>query len=210
MFDCDGVLVDSEPHSRRSWLDVLARLGHPGTEADVRACTGLGFLPTRVALERIAPLPPAEMLWPLLLEALEQSFDTGLARFSDALATLDVVRASGIPVAVVSASPRERLDLTLRAAGLVAAFPVSVAGDEVESGKPAPDGYLKALDGLGIEAAAAVAVEDSEMGARAALCAGMTVVAVVREEGQRAGLESTGARVVDRVEPGHLGIRQAT
>lgn len=207
VFDCDGVLVDSEPHSRRSWVDVMRRLGHPGTEQDVAACTGLGFLPTRSALERIAPLPAPQALWPHLMEALAASYDDhGLVPFEDSLAALDAVAAAGIPHAVASASPRERLDLTLSVAELASRFEVSVAGDEVDRGKPAPDGYLAALDRLGADAADAVAVEDSVMGVRSAQAAGMSVIAVVREPQARAALAATGALVVDRITPALLGL----
>lgn len=207
VFDCDGVLVDSEPHSRRSWVEVLSGLGHPGTEEDVAACTGLGFEPTRASLARLGPLPEPEQLWPMLMDALEASYRAhGLERFVDALAVLTAVEAAGIPVAVASASPRQRLDLTLATSGLASRFDTSVAGDEVARGKPAPDGYLAALDRLGVGAGAAMAVEDSAMGVRSALAAGMAVVAVSREPGSRSSLLQTGVEVVDLLEPRHLGL----
>ena len=207
VFDCDGVLVDSEPHSRRSWVRVLRALNHPGSTDDVAACTGLGFLPTREALVRLGPLPDPAELWPVLMDALEWSYSDGLDRFDDAVAALDAVVAAGVPVAVASASPRERLDLTLRAADLSDRFVVSVAGDEVPAGKPAPDGYIAALRSLGVAADGAMAVEDSVMGVRSAQAAGLGVIAVVREAHVRDDLVATGAIVVDRVEPRHLGIQ---
>lgn len=207
VFDCDGVLVDSEPHSRRSWAVALERLGHPGTEADVAACTGLGFAATRDRLLGLGPLPPPETLWPLVLASLADSFTTyGLVPFEDAVATLDAVVAARIPYAVASASPRERLDLTLRRSGLASRFAVSIAGDEVPAGKPAPDGYLAALARLGVMPADAVAIEDSVMGVRSATAAGMRVIAVVREPGDRAALVAAGAEVVDRVTPDLVGL----
>ena len=209
VFDCDGVLVDSEPHSRRSWVEVLGSLGHPAAEEDVAACTGLGFLPTRDALDRLGPLPEPDELWPLLMDALRRSFDRGLDVFADAMEALGAVEASEIPVAVASASPRERLDLTLDAAGLSERFAASVAGDEVARGKPAPDCYLVAAGRLGVPSSAVAAVEDSVAGIRSAQAAGMRVVAVVREERWRAELAATGALVVDTLRPEHLGLETA-
>jgi HAD superfamily hydrolase (TIGR01509 family) len=207
VFDCDGVLVDSEPHSRRSWVDAMQDVGHPGTVDDVAACTGLGFDATRDALTRIAPLPEPEELWPMLMEALARSFEThGVEPFADTVRVLDAVEVAGVPFAVASASPRQRLDLTLGRSGLAERFGVSVAGDEVEHSKPAPDGYLAALAGLGIESDGTVAIEDSVMGTRSALAAGMRVVAIAREDGSRDSLEPTGVLVVDAVEPSHLGL----
>ena len=196
LFDCDGVLVDSEPHSVAAWLDVLGSVGHPATAADVEACVGLGFLPTRDALARLGPLPAGDELWPTLLEALRRSFDTGLTAFEDATALLSAVRERGLPSAVVSGSPRSRLDLTLERAGLT--FEVSVAGDEVEP-KPAPDPYLTAAERLGVDPTQCLVIEDTPTGVRSGVAAGCRVVAVVREGVDRGVLEEAGAEVVERL-----------
>jgi beta-phosphoglucomutase-like phosphatase (HAD superfamily) len=66
----------------------------------------------------------------------------------------------------------------LELAGFGAAFRVTVSSEEVERGKPAPDVYLAAARGLGVEPASCVAIEDSSNGLRSAAAAGMTVIAV--------------------------------
>lgn len=194
LFDCDGVLVDSEPHSVTAWLDVLDRLGHPATAADVAACTGLGFVPTREELVVIAPLPPPEELWPELLAALERSFGRGLRVFEDGMALLGEVRRRGLRHAVVSGSPRSRLELTLEAAGL--SFDVLVAGDDVGAGKPSPDPYLAAAAHLGVDAEDCLVIEDTPTGVRSGRAAGMQVVAVARNPGDAAALSAAGAHDV--------------
>lgn len=206
VFDCDGVLVDSEPHSLVAWLDVLADLGHAATEADVQACIGLGFDPTHASLCRIGPLPGRDEVWPALLAALRRSFDRGLEVFDDAISLLDAASAAGLRTAVASASPRSRLNLTLRVAGLAGRFEASVSGDEVAAGKPDPAVYLAALDRLGVAAANAVAIEDSVAGVQSARAAGLRVVAVVRNGADRAALAEVGATVVDGLAPSQLGI----
>jgi len=206
VFDCDGVLVDSEPHSRSAWLDVLSGYGHPATEADIEACTGLGFAPTHEFLSGIGRVPPTFEVWASLLEAPERSFRHGLDVFPDAIAVLDAVTAAGLPVAVASASPRERLDLTLRIAGLTDRFDVSIAGDEVAAGKPDPAVYLSALEALDQPASRALAIEDSVAGATAAVRAGMDVIAVARDPADRDALTAVGVLVVDRLEPALLGL----
>jgi HAD superfamily hydrolase (TIGR01509 family) len=191
VFDCDG---------------VLGALDHPATPHDIAACIGLGFEPTRASLAELAPLPSAEELWPLLLAALRRSFEAGLSVFEDARTTLYEVRDAGMPAAVVSASPRQRLDLTLEVAGLW--FDVSVSGDEVVNSKPAPDGYLAAARLLGVEPTACIAVEDSAPGVQAALAAGMKVVAVNRSgtpEGH-AALMAAGGFVVEPLSSAALGL----
>ena len=204
VFDCDGVLVDSEPHSVSSWLAVLGPLGHPATAADIEACIGLGYGPTRDALARLGPLPSHEALWPQLLAALGDSYRRGLVLFDDAMAAVAACRRAGVPTAVATASPRARLHVTLLSAGL--SFDVSVAGDEVAHPKPAPDVYLLAAELLGVDPRECVAVEDTPIGAQAALAAGMKTVAVVRREADREALLATGAVVVDEITPELLGL----
>jgi len=206
VFDCDGVLVDSEPHSLAAWVDILCQYGHPATQADIDGCVGLGFGPTVAALGAIEPLPPSGEVWPLLLDALERSFDEGLVVFADAIAVLDAVDAAGLPLAVASASPRQRLDLTLRVADLTDRFAVSVAGDEVAASKPDPAVYLAALEALGRPASGAVAIEDTVAGTLAAVAAGMGVVAVARDNDSTGPLRDAGALVVESLDPADLGF----
>lgn len=206
IFDCDGVLVDSEPHSVAAWIDVLDALDHPAGVLEIEACTGFGFDPTHDFLSKTAPLPPKQEMWPLLLGALGRSFDRGLSVFPDGIATLEACEAAGLPVAVASASPRSRLDLTLRSAGLEGRFAVSVSGDDVARGKPAPDCYLAAAQGLGVEPVNCVAIEDSDTGAEAAIAAGMRTIAVARPMSDREALVASGAEVVDALDPLLLGL----
>lgn len=206
VFDCDGVLVDSEPHSVAAWVDVLGRLKHPAGERQIAACTGFGFEPTHDFLNEIAPLPPKAKVWPMLLAALGRSFGGGLRVFPDGIALLRACDEAEIPVAVASASPRARLDLTLRAAGLDRRFRVSVSGDDIARGKPAPDCYLAAAKRLGVDPVDCIAIEDSDTGAEAAIASGMRTIAVVREMSDRAALVATGAVVVDSLDPSLLGI----
>jgi beta-phosphoglucomutase-like phosphatase (HAD superfamily) len=74
------------------------------------------------------------------------------------------------------------IDTVLETAGLTESFAVTVSGDEVARGKPAPDVYLAAATKLGVDPARAAAVEDSANGLRAAAAAGMIVVAIPNRE----------------------------
>lgn len=206
IFDCDGVLVDSEPHSVAAWVDVLSALDHPAGVSEIEAFTGFGFGPTYDYLAAMSPLPPRPDMWPMLLSALGRSFSGGLTVFPDGIATLEACEAAGLPVAVASASPRGRLDLTLRAAGLEGRFAVSVSGDDVARGKPAPDCYLGAARSLEVDPVDCVAIEDSGPGAEAAVAAGMRTIAVVRPMSDREALIASGAEVVDALDPALLGL----
>ena len=82
-----------------------------------------------------------------------------------------------MPIAVASSSVRERLDRTLAKAGL--SFEVTIAGDEVEHGKPAPDMFLLAQERLGAERC--VVIEDSAPGVAAGLAGRMPTLGVRRD-----------------------------
>lgn len=205
VWDCDGVLVDSEPHSVRSWVTVLGRFGSDVTGEDVEGCMGLGYPDTYARLAAISaaePIPPPDDLWPLLLEAIGESFGAYLPPFPDARAAIEAVAEEGIRQGVASTSKRDRVDLALARSRLTGWFEAVVAGDQVQRTKPHPDVYLRAAELLGVDPGDCAAVEDTAHGCRAAIAAGMPVLGVVRVPEQREPMVATGAVVVDRVEPG--------
>jgi beta-phosphoglucomutase-like phosphatase (HAD superfamily) len=204
VFDCDGVLVDSEPHSAVAWATALGRHGHHISVADVAACTGLGYAATFARLTARhpgPPLPSPEALEPEVLAALAESFDQGLLVFPDAAACVTALAGDGVPLAVASTSRRRRLDLTLARSGLGRYFQVTVAGDEVPRSKPEPDVYLEAAARLGVRPAECLAVEDTGLGATAAFAAGMRVIGVARTLAEVGRLLGAGAGLVDRLDP---------
>ncbi len=86
------------------------------------------------------------------------------------------------PLGLASSSNRVVIDEALRLAGLTERFAVTVSSEEVARGKPAPDVYRAALDGLAVSAGASAAIEDSSNGLRAAAAAGMRLVCVPNRE----------------------------
>jgi beta-phosphoglucomutase len=94
----------------------------------------------------------------------------------------DAIRytAGRVPVGVVSGAAREEIEPVLAGAGLAALVAVVVAAEDVENGKPAPDGYERALELLGhLEAEEVLAIEDTEAGVAAAKGAGLRCIAVL-------------------------------
>jgi HAD superfamily hydrolase (TIGR01509 family) len=190
VFDCDGTLVDSEPLAWRAWEGKLAEHGYELTQADIERTRGRSYRDAHAHFAaQIERLPDADSFWPFLSGRLFELIEAELTPFDDAVETARELHARGIPVAIASSSPRERLDRTLAAAGLADLFEITVAGDDVARGKPAPDIFLAAAERLGVSAEDCVAVEDSPPGVEAALAAGMTVVAVARAEEHRALLD---------------------
>jgi HAD superfamily hydrolase (TIGR01509 family) len=180
IFDCDGTLVDSEPLAWRAWRTAIAPYGYTVTDEDLALCTGTPYVRTHAYLaERVPELPSAEEVWPVLRDELFELIAAELRPFEDARAAVDELRARGVPLAVASSSPRERLDRTLEAAGY--AFAVTVAGDEVEHGKPAPDMFLLAARELDVAPERCVVVEDSGPGVAAGVAAGMPTLGIRRD-----------------------------
>jgi HAD superfamily hydrolase (TIGR01509 family) len=198
IFDCDGTLVDSEPLARRAWEVTLGERDYTVTDQDFASVVGLSYAKVHDFFAERVELPDSEVFWPEFSGALFHLIDTELRPFADALATLADLREASVPVAVASSSPRERLDRTLHRVELHAHFGVTVAGDEVERGKPEPDLFLAAAERLGVEACDCVVVEDTPPGVAAGLAAGAAVVGVARAPGDRDGLGDAHA-VVDQL-----------
>ena len=196
IFDCDGTLVDSEPLARTAWERALAPYGYVLTDADAEASVGLPYPRVHAYFADRADLPAAEPFWVEFSGELFALIDSELAPFEDAVSAARELRERGVPVGVASSSPRDRLHRTLRRAGLLDAFDVTVAGDEVTNGKPAPDMFLLAAERLGVPAEECVVIEDSPPGVAAGRAAGMVTLAVCRVPGTEATLADAN-RVVD-------------
>jgi HAD superfamily hydrolase (TIGR01509 family) len=184
--------VDSEPLARIAWERSLSPYGYAIEDAEYAGLIGLPYATVHgFFADRVPGLAGLHPFWDAYSARLFELIDTALEPFEDALETVRDLRALDVPVAVASSSPRARLDRTLARAGLADAFTVTVAGDEVARGKPAPDMFLAAAEQLGIAPARCAVIEDSAPGVAAALAAGMHAVGVARD-----GARLDGAHVV--------------
>lgn len=198
LLDCDGVLVDSEVISSEVLAAKFAELGVQITPEQARAAYkgySLEALQAAVAERSGRQLPPTWLRE--FIDARLVRYRQGVAPIPGALELIGAVRAAGLPLAVVSQGSREKMGVTLPAAGIDAAIggaPV-LSGDDVTRGKPHPDLYLLAAERLGIAPAGCVVVEDSPTGAKAAVAAGMRVLGYAGE-GDAARLQAVGARPI--------------
>lgn len=176
IFDCDGVLVDSESASAAAWRAALARFGY-----HIDAVTFAGFVGTTDRALAVAFAAHVGAGVDEVLSAAEEEMrliaGQGLNAFADAVA---LVERLAVPIGVASNSDRWRLEVVLSAAGVRSLFDVTVAGDEVAEPKPAPHVYLRVATLLGINPGDCVVIEDSPTGVVAARAAGMSVVVVRR------------------------------
>lgn len=190
VFDCDGVLVDSEPLAAEAWRRVLARHDYTLTDEDVEYCRGLTVADMYPYLAVRADLPAFEELLADVDAVRTPLYEEYLEAFPDAVATVRALALDGVPLAVASSSRRRLLIAKLERFDLLRYFAAIVGGDEVERGKPAPDVFLAAAERLGVAPQHCLVVEDAATGAEAAVAAGMRVVIVHRDGGLVAGYAS--------------------
>ncbi len=168
VFDCDGVLADSESLGWQAMSIALQPYGLEVTEADRQLLEGGSYPDDHAHFAERGALPSQEVFWDELSTQMFRLFDGQLQAFEDAKDTLDGLTSKGIRLAVASNSPRDRLERTLAATGLVDLFEVVVSASEVDDPKPAPDLYLRAAMLLEVAPGQCVAVEDSIPGVMAA------------------------------------------
>jgi FGGY-family pentulose kinase/HAD superfamily hydrolase (TIGR01509 family) len=174
IFDCDGVLVDSEPISLALTRAHLARHGLELSEAEARDLfLGVSSASARKAAEsRLAAPLPETFEADLGLELLA-SFERELRGIPN---VRDAAAALGAPVCVASSSSPERIHVSLRIVGYADLFgPRVFSAREVENGKPAPDLLLHVAAALGVGPEDCLVIEDSIAGVTAARRAGMRV-----------------------------------
>jgi HAD superfamily hydrolase (TIGR01509 family) len=200
IFDCDGVLVDSDRISLRIQAEAISALGLPTTYEDrVRDFLGLGMPATlRIVEERLGgPLPEG---WEEeLADGVAAAFRRGLRPVPGVVAALDEIDAAGLPTCVASSGSQEKMRLTLGLTGLRDRFAGRIfSGEEVERGKPAPDLFLHAAAAIGVRPRRCVVVEDSPFGVAGARAAGMAALGYApagAEDGSRERLADAGATV---------------
>ncbi|MAY75682.1 MAG: hypothetical protein CMJ31_13390 [Phycisphaerae bacterium] len=187
IFDCDGVLVDTEPLT----LDAMRRW--------IASC-GLDLSYDEVAnrykgthLSVIQPAVEAEIGRPIddfvdgYRSLMFKAFEAGVEPIPGVVETLDALDAAGIAMCVASNGPHVKMDASMAASGLADRFgglkrdggERIFSADDIATPKPAPDLFLHAAEAMGVAPDRCVVVEDSPSGIVAARAAGMRCVAYV-------------------------------
>jgi HAD superfamily hydrolase (TIGR01509 family) len=176
IFDCDGVLIDSERLAIKVDVQMLHELGWPLSEAEViERFVGRSDRETRAAIEaHLGRKLPAG--WEERVERLyRQAFAAELAPVRGVLEALDRI---SLPSCIASSGTHEHLGYTLGLTGLYERFAGRIfSAEDVAAGKPAPDLFLHAAERMAAAPAGCVVVEDSRSGVQAARAAGMRVLA---------------------------------
>jgi HAD superfamily hydrolase (TIGR01509 family) len=209
IFDCDGVLVDSEPIAQRVEVRLLAKLGLALDETQTRALfKGKTVTEVAAVMERELglKLEPSWIYEWAMSTAHELARD--LREVPGVRAVIEAFAKAGVLSCVASQSLLPRVQLSLAVTGLDRYFPQRVyTASMVARGKPAPDLFLHAARQLGAEPSACVVIEDSPSGVRAGVAAGMTVLGYAAAEDE-AALAAAGATVFFAMRdlPALLGI----
>jgi HAD superfamily hydrolase (TIGR01509 family) len=178
ILDLDGVLMDSEQRWNEAKQALVREAGGRWRPEAPETMMGMSAPEWSAYLRDDLGVPMD--LNAISLDVVRR-MENGYRRELPLLPGADeAVRALGgrWPLGLASSSNREIIDLVLELADFADAFRVTVSSEEVERGKPAPDVYIRAARGLGVDPRGCVAVEDSSNGLRAAAAAGMTVIAV--------------------------------
>jgi HAD superfamily hydrolase (TIGR01509 family) len=199
IFDCNGVLVDSEPIASTVLAEAFARVGLAWTaDALMRAFHGRRSADIFSTVERVTTRPlPADFRTGVAAETLRR-LRADLRPVPHAAHALAWIRG---PKAVASSSSMERIRTSLEVADLLRFFgPRLFSANDVPKGKPAPDLYRRVAGELKVNPADCIVVEDSVAGVTAAKAAGMRPIGFVGrsvEEGHLAkDLLAAGARAV--------------
>lgn len=181
IFDMDGVLVDSYEAHYESWQRLAAERGFGFSRAQFLTTFG------RVSREVIVECGLLDDPTP---EAVAEMDDAKERHFRDILhedframdgarELIDALSDAGIPLAVGSSGPPENVDLVIDLLHKRDQFKAVVTGRDVTRGKPFPEVFLKAAQGLGVSPTSCVVIEDATAGIAAAHAAGMKCIALV-------------------------------
>lgn len=194
IFDCDGVLVNSEPVANRVVADMLTNEGWAMTphEADHRFL-GMSF-PDMVPMIEAALGRKLDPDWgQRLVAAVMQALATETVEIPGAIEALRAVTALGLPWRIASNSSHAEMALKFRCIGLSDLVADRLHSfEDVAHGKPAPDLFLAAAAAEHVPPEACVVIEDSSTGARAAAAAGMMCLGFGRDAAAE-GLGAVGA-----------------
>ena len=211
LFDCDGVVVDSERPTFALFLEDLAAHGLPLSmeEFETQFVGGTVEMVARRARAAGAALPEGwvgqfyDRMYAMLAE--------GVPLVSGITDVLDRLDAAGVPYAMGSNGSLEKMQITLGQHGLMHRFRVVLSGQALGNPKPAPDVYLAAAKACGALPEACVVIEDSASGAKAGLAAGMRCLGYTEhgpDTPMARQLAALGVPLFHRMEelPGLLGL----
>jgi HAD superfamily hydrolase (TIGR01509 family) len=214
VFDCDGVLANTTACWDETFVAVASQFGLALGEDRLAGLRGAALATAAGRMARWSPRSPgAGQVLEALREQLVRAVDASELILIEGVRELLTELHAVVPLAVASNSPRGVLLRTLDRLEIRHYFAAAVSEDDVARPKPAPDPYLAACEALNVDPRLSVAVEDSQIGVRSAIAAGLAVIEVTEVlNSERARVPGTTLQVRsladDRIRPLILGLRE--
>ena len=198
IFDCDGVLVDSEPISNKALAQTLNRIGlHITYEETLNIFLGRSWEDSLFTITKMLGHNPPSNLYDLYRSRMYEWFKKDLKQVSGIVGALKDLK---FPYCVASSGSYEKIQTTLGITNLMPLFKGKIfSASDVSRGKPAPDLFLLAANMMGADPLNTIVVEDSEPGVRAAIAANMRVLGYA-ERTDPLTLSSAGAETFDNMD----------
>jgi len=179
IFDMDGVLIDSMPYHFLAWYEALRPYGVRVSCFDVYSKEGEKWNKTLKDLFIQSGIKPTSKLLNEVFSKRQKIFKKFFKRyiFNGTEELLSFLSKRGYSLGLVTGTPKDEVNMILPRK-IISKFRVIVAGDQIRSGKPHPDPYLKAARLFSFKPQECLVVENAPLGIKSAQCAGMFCVAV--------------------------------
>lgn len=180
LFDVDGVILDTECLYSRFWMEACHFYGFPMTREQSLQMRSLNKTAGQEKLHALfGPAADYAVIRQKRIALMDAFVEKeGVAPKPGIYALLDALDTRGIPCAITSSSPRQRLETYLTPLGLYHRFAKVITGYDVPKGKPEPDIYLRGAAELGFQPGECLALEDSPAGILSAYRAGCLPVMI--------------------------------
>lgn len=180
VFDMDGLMFDTEKLAAEAWVATGKQLGLAVSKTLLMETMGRDAEATRQIMSDHFGTGLDYDAWRTLrVDHVEARIDrAGLPVKPGLVKLLEFLKENGYKITVATSTESETACRHIAIAGLTAYFAEVVSGDSVAHGKPAPDIYLRACEGMGLPPDACMALEDSPVGIRSAYRAGMKPVMI--------------------------------
>ncbi|MEW5249399.1 HAD family hydrolase [Microbulbifer sp. 2201CG32-9] len=198
IFDCDGVLVDSETIVCRILAEEMNKLGMQTTAEELdEEFSGRPAQDCLLEIETRYGGPLPDHYFGNTERRIREAFQRELQPVAGIEQLLGHLQEINLPSCVASSGSHEKMRLTLNKTGLFEYFDGRIfSADDVERGKPWPDLFLHVASTLGVEPPHCLVIEDSIAGVRAAVAAGMPVIGYSNQPRRAAQLREAGARTI--------------
>jgi HAD superfamily hydrolase (TIGR01509 family) len=180
IFDMDGLMFDTERISIPAWQKAGRDFNYEIGEETVVKTIGFDHKGTEKIFKEIygGDFPYDEIKQRKVTNVLAYIRLHGIPVKEGLYALLDFLKSKSVLLGIATSSSRERVIDYLSAAKLMNAFDITVSGNEISRGKPAPDIFIAAAKGLDVPKQECLVIEDSENGIKAAAAAGMIPILV--------------------------------